>query len=201
MKGVGHEEEQGIMDDGKRWQKIEGIVYLIGFMLCIPAANWMIGHVGTICPPDSPCLIPVAPGLMAPSGVLTIGLALVLRDLVQRRLGLRWAGLAILAGGAVSALVAPPALALASTAAFLVSEFADLAVFTPLQKRGLVLAVLLSSIAGLFVDSVVFLQLAFGNLDHLLGQVVGKAWMVVLSLPAIALLRQRDARLGFSAHA
>jgi uncharacterized PurR-regulated membrane protein YhhQ (DUF165 family) len=71
-------------------------------------------------------------------------------------------------------------------------------VFTPLQKRGLVLAVFLSSIAGLFVDSVVFLKLAFGDLDFLLGQVVGKAWMVVLSLPAIALLRQRDARLGFT---
>ncbi len=189
------------MDDSKRRQTIEGIVYLIGFMLCIPAANWLIGHVGTICPPDSPCLIPVAPGLMAPSGVVTIGLALVLRDLVQRRLGLRWAGLAILAGGAISAVVAPAALAVASTAAFLVSEFVDLAVFTPLQKRGLVLAVFLSSIAGLFVDSVVFLQLAFGNLDFLLGQVVGKAWMVVLSLPAIALLRQRDARLGLSAGA
>lgn len=189
------------MVDGKRRQKIEGIVYLIGFMLCIPAANWMIGHVGTVCPPDSPCLIPVAPGLMAPSGVLTIGLALVLRDLVQRRLGLRWAGFAIVAGGAISALVAPAALAAASTAAFLLSEFVDLAVFTPLQKRGLVFAVFLSSIVGLFVDSVVFLQLAFGNLDFLLGQVVGKAWMVVLSLPAIALLRQRDARLGYAPNA
>jgi uncharacterized PurR-regulated membrane protein YhhQ (DUF165 family) len=81
------------------------------------------------------------------------------------------------------------------------SEFVDLAVFTPLQKRGLVLAVFLSSIAGLFVDSVVFLQLAFGNLDFLLGQVAGKAWMVVLSLPAIALLRQRDARLGYAPNA
>jgi hypothetical protein len=97
--------------------------------------------------------------------------------------------------------VAPPALAAASTAAFLLSEFVDLAVFTPLQKRGLVFAVFLSSIVGLFVDSVVFLQLAFGNLDFLLGQVVGKAWMVVLSLPAIALLRQRDARLGYSPNA
>jgi uncharacterized PurR-regulated membrane protein YhhQ (DUF165 family) len=198
LKGRGSDVEQDAMDDGRRRQRIEGIVYLIGFMLCIPASNWLIGHVGTVCPPGEPCLIPVAPGLMAPSGVVTVGLALVLRDLVQRRLGLVWAGLAILVGGAISALVAPAALALASTAAFLLSEFADLAVFTPLQKRGLVLAVFLSSIAGLFVDSVVFLQLAFGNLDFLLGQVVGKAWMVVLSLPAIALLRQRDARLGFT---
>ena len=58
----------------------------------------MIGHVGTVCPPGSPCLIPVAPGLMAPSGVVMIGLALVLRDLVQRRLGKLWGLGAVLAG-------------------------------------------------------------------------------------------------------
>jgi uncharacterized PurR-regulated membrane protein YhhQ (DUF165 family) len=187
------------MDRNAR-QRIEGITYLAGFMLCIPAANWLIGHVGTVCPPSQPCLIPVAPGLMAPSGVVTIGLALVLRDLVQRRLGLRWTALAIVGGGALSALVAPAALAVASIVAFLLSEFADLAVFTPLQKRGLVLAVFLSSIVGLIVDSLVFLQLAFGDLTFLPGQIIGKAWMVVLSLPVIALLRRRDARLGYAPH-
>jgi hypothetical protein len=43
---------------------------------------------------------------------------------------------------------------------------------------------------------VVFLWLAFGSLDFLLGQVVGKAWMVLLSLPLVALLRRRDASRG-----
>ena len=70
--------------------RTEGYLYLLGFGLSIPAANWMIGNVGTVCVPEGPCLIPVAPGVMAPSGVVMIGLALVLRDLVQRRLGLRW---------------------------------------------------------------------------------------------------------------
>ena len=70
-----------------------------------------------------------------------VGLALVLRDLVQRRLGLYWAIAAILIGGALSWMIAPPFLVLASVTAFLVSEFADLAVYTPLQKRGLVLPV------------------------------------------------------------
>ncbi|MEZ5888999.1 MAG: hypothetical protein R3D52_01315 [Xanthobacteraceae bacterium] len=32
------------------------------------------------------------------------------------------------------------------------------------------------------VDSIVFLWLAFGSLDFLAGQVVGKAWMVLLSI-------------------
>jgi uncharacterized PurR-regulated membrane protein YhhQ (DUF165 family) len=121
--------------------RIQGFAFLIGFALCIPAANWMIGNLGSFCVPNGPCLIPVAPGIMAPSGVLMIGLALVLRDLVQRRLGQIWAFAAIAMGVVLSALLAPPALVLASAAAFLLSETADLAVYTPLQKRGLVLAV------------------------------------------------------------
>ena len=47
--------------------------------------------------------------MMAPSGVSMIGLALVLRDLVQRRLGRVAALLAIVAGAALSGAVAPPA--------------------------------------------------------------------------------------------
>ncbi len=76
----------------------EGIVFLVLFALTIPAANWLIGHVGTVCQPAGPCLVPVAPGLMAPSGLIMAGAALVLRDLVQRRLGASTSSLAILAG-------------------------------------------------------------------------------------------------------
>ena len=70
-----------------KFTRTEGYLFLVGFMLTIPAANWLIGNAGTLCLEKGPCLIPVAPGLMAPSGVLMIGLALVLRDMVQRRLG------------------------------------------------------------------------------------------------------------------
>ncbi len=174
-------------------RRLSGFLFLAGFGLCIPAANWLIGNVGTVCVPQGPCLIPVAPGIMAPSGVLMIGLALVLRDLVQRRLGLPWAMAAIGAGTVLSALLAPPALVLASAAAFLVSEALDLAVFTPLQRRGLVLAVAASSLVGLVADSLVFLWLAFGSLDFLAGQVIGKAWMVAAALPLIHWLRHREA--------
>jgi uncharacterized PurR-regulated membrane protein YhhQ (DUF165 family) len=177
-------------------RRIQGFAFLIGFALCIPAANWMIGNLGSFCVPNGPCLIPVAPGIMAPSGVLMIGLALVLRDLVQRRLGLTWAFAAIAAGVVLSAALAPPSLVLASAAAFLLSETADLAVYTPLQKRGLVLAVAASGAVGLVVDSVVFLLLAFGSLDFLAGQILGKAWMVLLALPFIHWLRRHDARRG-----
>ncbi len=160
------------------------------FLACIPLANWMIGHVGTVCVPNGPCLVPVAPRLMAPSGVLTVGAALVLRDVVQRCLGL-WAGLAaIVLGTGLSALVAPGALVLASGVAFALSELADCAVYTPLQRRRLVLAVVASSCVGLVVDSVAFLALAFGNLDFLAGQVVGKLWAVAIAVPLIRLLRR-----------
>jgi uncharacterized PurR-regulated membrane protein YhhQ (DUF165 family) len=171
-------------------------VFLILFALTIPAANWLIGNAGTKCVPNGPCLIPVAPGLMAPSGVTLIGIALVLRDLVQRRLGLGVVSGAIMVGAALSAVFAPPSLVIASTLAFLLSEIADLAVYTPLARRRLVAAVVASGTVGLVVDSVVFLWLAFGSLDFLAGQVVGKAWMVLLSIPFVMWLRRRDERIG-----
>jgi hypothetical protein len=103
---------------------------------------------------------------------------------------------AILFGAALSAFLAPPAVVIASGAAFLLSELADLVVYTPLQQRRFILAVVLSSLVGLVVDSAVFLYLAFGSLDFLPGQVVGKAWMVLLAIPVVHWLRRRDQRLG-----
>ena len=181
-----------------RKKKAKAIGYFLAFIACIPAANWMIGHVGTVCVPHGPCLVPVWPwgpdghALMAPSGVLMIGLALVLRDLVQRRLGRNLALAAIVAGAALSGAVAPTQLIVASAAAFLLSELADFAVYTPLQSRGLVLAVLASSVVGLLVDSVLFLWLAFGSLEFLAGQVLGKLWMVLLALPVVHWIRKRE---------
>ncbi len=160
------------------------------FLASIPLANWMIGNIGTVCVPNGPCLVPVAPGLMAPSGVLTVGVALVLRDVVQRCLGLSIGLLAILGGTALSALVAPAPLVVASGIAFLLSELADFSVYTPLQRRRLILAVVASSVIGLVVDSVVFLWLAFGSLGYLPGQVVGKLWAVLIAVPLVRLLRR-----------
>jgi uncharacterized PurR-regulated membrane protein YhhQ (DUF165 family) len=176
---------------------LEGWIFLAAFCLTIPAANWMIGHLGTQCR-DGVCTVPVAPGIFAPSGVLMVGAALVLRDLVQRRLGAAYGLGAILIGAAISAALATPALVVASAAAFLLSEFADFAVYTPLARRRLIAAVTASSLVGLVVDSVVFLYLAFGSLDFLLGQVIGKMWMVMIALPFVAYLRRRDERLGLT---
>jgi uncharacterized PurR-regulated membrane protein YhhQ (DUF165 family) len=191
-------EGSGMTSDREQQRRREGAIFLILFALTIPAANWLIGHVGTTCIANGPCVVPVAPGLMAPSGVMMVGVALVLRDLVQRRLGAVMSALAILCGTGLSAMLAPPSLVLASGVAFLLSEFADLGVYTPLARRRLVVAVVASSVVGLVVDSIVFLWLAFGSLDFLLGQVVGKGWMVLLSIPFVAWLRRRDERLGMA---
>jgi len=136
---------------------------------------------------------------MAPSGVLMIGLALVLRDLVQRRLGVEFGVGAIIVGAAISAGLAPPSLVVASAAAFLLSEFADFAVYTPLARRRLVVAVFTSSVVGLVVDSIVFLWLAFGSLEFLTGQIIGKLWMVLLAIPFVVYMRRRDERVGLKA--
>lgn len=155
------------------------VVALILFAATIPAANWLIGNVGTHCIPNGPCVIPVGFGLDAPSGVLMIGIALVLRDWLQELSNWVMALCAIILGGAISLMVSPPALALASVTAFMVSEIADLAVYTPLRKHGRHFAVILSGLAGAVVDSILFLGIAFGSLAYAPGQIVGKLYASV----------------------
>lgn len=158
---------------------IIGILAALCFLATVPAANWLIQHAGIRCVPSGPCLVPVWPGVEAPSGVLIVGLAFVLRDIVHKTLGVGAAVMAIIAGCLLSAIIAPTSLVLASAAAFLISELADLAVYQPLRRRGFLRAVLFSSVAGAAVDSAVFLQVAFGSQDYFLGQLIGKAWMVL----------------------
>jgi uncharacterized PurR-regulated membrane protein YhhQ (DUF165 family) len=108
-----------------------------------------------------------------------IGVALLLRDLVQRHYGKALSLGCILAGAALSFFIATPALAIASASAFLFSELADFAVYTPLARRRFALAIILSCIAGAVADSILFLWLAFGSLEHLAGQIIGKAYAAI----------------------
>lgn len=161
------------------------------FAATIPAANWLIGNVGVQFSPNDPHLVPVGFGLMAPSGVLMVGAALVLRDIVHERLGGSWALAAIAFGAAVSWWLAAPSLVVASVLAFTLSELADFAVYAPLRKRQLGLAVLASGIAGSIIDSAVFLWLAFGSLAFIEGQIVGKLWMSLAALLFLVAMRCR----------
>ena len=74
---------------------------------------------------------------------------------------------------------------IASVATVLLSELSDYAVYTLLQERRLITAVVASSLAGLIIDSIVFRYLNLGSLDYFGGQIVGKAWMVLLAIPVI----------------
>lgn len=168
-----------------------GYLTLVAFIATIPAANWLIGNFGTTCTPDGPCLLPVGFGLRAPSGVLVMGIALVLRDIVHERFGWKIASTSIFVGAVVSAIFASPTLAAASALAFLLSEFADLVVYAPLRKRRLTLAVVLSGLVGSIIDSAAFLLLAFGSLDFVLGQSLGKFWMTLLAVPILWILRNQ----------
>lgn len=154
-------------------------IIAVAFLACIPIANWLIGNVGTTCIPNGPCLIPVAPGMMAPSGVLLIGVALALRDAVQEALGRTWVLGLVIAGAAMSFLLGSPALALASATAFLLSELADFAVYDRLRKRGLALAVMLSGIVGAVLDSLLFSWLAFGTVGWAPGLILAKLYASV----------------------
>ncbi|MDF2797374.1 MAG: beta-carotene 15,15-monooxygenase [Devosia sp.] len=167
-----------------------GAIAIVAFVLTVPAANWMVLNVGSTCFPHGPCVIPVWPGVLAPSGVALAGLSLVLRDLVQEEVGVRWAFAAVLVGAIIAALVASPQLAVASAGAFLVAELADLLIYTALRRRGLFVASLASSMVGLLLDSLIFLLVAFGSIDLLLGQSLGKAWMVLAATPILFLIRR-----------
>jgi hypothetical protein len=170
------------------------LITFVAYLLTIPAANLMIGHVGTTCIPDGPCLLPVGFGLMAPSGVYMAGLALILRDFVQRDMGKGWSLVAIALGAGLSAAVAPVPLAIASAVAFGISELLDFAIYTPLARRRFITALVVSSAAGAAADSAIFLWLAFGSLDHIAGQMVGKAWMII-GAAAVVYATSRTARV------
>ena len=167
---------------------------LFAFMATIPLSNWLIGNVGTTCIPDGPCLLPTGFGLSAPSGVLMVGAALVLRDLIHEHFGAHTAAVAIISGAALSAAIASPALVIASGAAFLLSELADLAVYTPLRQRRLYTALFLSGLIGALVDSAVFLFLAFGSLEFIAGQILGKFWVTLLALPLFFMIQRQRAQ-------
>ena len=148
----------------------------LAFALTIPAANWLIGNVGTTCIPEGPCLVPVGFGLMAPSGVLMIGLALVLRDWLHELAGWRWSVVAVLFGGVLSLIFSAPSLAIASAVAFTFAELADTAVYSKIREKSRPLAVMASQVVGAAIDSALFVYLAFGSFEFSAGTTLAKIY-------------------------
>jgi queuosine precursor transporter len=158
-----------------------GIISIVGYVATILLANFLVARFGTV---------PVGFGLAAPAAVYAVGLALTLRDVSQLELGRVPVIVAIIVGAGLSFLVAP-SFALASGAAFLFSEFADFAIYTPLERRNWPLALAASNAVGLVIDSLIFLWIAFGSLAFLAGQIVGKAEMTLAALAVLAVIRGR----------
>lgn len=165
-------------------QRTIGMITFAGYILTIFIANLAITTFG---------VVPVGFGLMAPAGVYFAGLTFSLRDALQETLGRRWVIVAIVIGALVSAGLSAQ-LALASGLAFLFSELADFAVYTPLRNRSWLGAVVASNTIGVVVDSALFLWLAFGSLAFLPGQIVGKLWMTALAVVLIVAWRRFAAR-------
>ena len=161
----------------------KGWLFLGAYVGCIVAANWAVSTFG---------LVPVLgiSGLLAPAGVYFAGLTFACRNQVQEDLGRRWSVLAIPVGALLSALTGSTHFALASGLTFLLSETCDYLVYTPIRKRGRPLAMAASCVVADVVDSVVFLLLAFGSLDALAGQLVGK-WLVVVPIVIFLGVRSR----------
>lgn len=152
---------------------------VIGALL---AANWVTTDYG---------FIPVGFGFEATAGTFFAGITLASRDAVQDVFGRLAVLVLIVVGTAVSFILAEPAIAVASAAAFGLAELFDFLVYTPIRERATfgdrrwAVAVVASNIVGALTDTVVFLGIAFG-LDAigpaLLGQMVGKSWATLAYL-------------------
>lgn len=174
---------------------IRASVIAVAYVSTVVLANWLTSHFG---------LVAAGFALLVPAGTYAAGLALGLRDGLQDVGGIRWVLAGIGVGTAVSFAVADPFIAAASGAAFLVAELADLAVYTPLRRRGWRRALVASNAVGSVVDTLLFLWLAGFPVtgQSVAGQLLVKAvWctvavLVVREVARRALSRQRQFRVG-----
>lgn len=151
------------------------------FLGCILAANAVTTDFG---------MVPVGFGLTATAGTYFAGLTFILRDALQDAAGKRWTLAVIALGAVMSFAISAPFIALASAVAFGLSELADLAVYTPLRKRGYIRAAVASNIVGSLVDTIAFLAIAgFPIADAILGQMVGKLAITAAAVIAVAITR------------
>tara|TARA_R100000501_G_C2535559_1_gene56614 strand:- start:20 stop:508 length:489 start_codon:yes stop_codon:yes gene_type:complete len=134
-------------------------------------------------------IVSVGFGLSAPAGVFFAGMAFTLRDGLHEFGGRVWVLGAIVVGGVLSYFI-DPVFALASATAFTVSELVDYSIYAPLRRRSWLPAVVVSNIGGLTVDSLLFLWIAFGSLEFIEGQLLGKAYMTLVFVVPLWLYRR-----------
>ncbi len=120
--------------------------YTALYIALIVAVNYAFTVVPLMTLPDGSKWPPVS---------LAVGFVFVVRDFAQREIGHRVL-IAMLLGALLSYYLANPFVAIASAAAFAVSELADWAVYS-FTKRPLSQRILYSSAIGTPLDSAVFL--------------------------------------------
>lgn len=127
--------------------------FSIAYVAIIPLTNWLFSHVG---------VMPIwgTQYVFHPLSFL-VGLWLVLRDFSHKELGDRMIFVPVLLGMAASFYSADQRIAVASAVAFMVSECVDYAIYR-WTNRPLAQRVLLSSAAGVPIDSLLFSGIAFG---------------------------------------
>ena len=161
--------------------KTVGALAAAAYVAAIVAANWLVTRFG---------MVPVGFGLAAPAGVYVVGVALVLRDIVQVSLGRRIMLVALALGVVLSYVISDPFVAQASALAFGFSELLDFALFTWIAPRW-ARAVLIAGLAGAVLDSIIFLSVAFGSLAFLPGQIVGKSYGILLASVVVVARRRK----------
>lgn len=149
------------------------IATIITFLLLIVAVNVGFGLWGPV-----------------PAVFALVGLAMVARDFVNESWGRPVVAALIVVGAGISALLAAPAIALASVVAFVVAESLDFGVFVAVRDRlGLVYGVAISGVVGSIADSLIFLTIAFGSLAFFTQQVTGKLIATFAAVTVIALVQ------------
>lgn len=127
-------------------QRLLSTRFTLMYIALIVAVNYGFSVVPLVKLPD---------GTMWPPLSLVVGFIFVVRDFAQREIGHRVL-LAMLIGAALSYVMADPYVAVASAAAFLVSELADWLIYS-LTKRPLSQRIIYSSLLSAPLDSAVFL--------------------------------------------
>lgn len=163
--------------------RTQALAAFTAYVLSVVAANYATARYG---------LISALPGILVTAGTYAAGTSLIARDIVQDTAGRAAVIAGIVVGAGISSVTASPILAVASGAAFLTSELADMAVYTPLRRHGWARAVLASNVVGAAIDTAVFLAIAPFPLSWpvFAGQMVVKAvWVSVAVVGPVALWR------------
>lgn len=164
------------------------IIWPVLYIALIPLVNWLFAYTPALQITSEIAFNPLS---------LLVGLVFIARDFAQRAIG-HYIAFAMMLALALTLKLAGPALALASGAAFLISEIADWAVYT-FTRRPFSERVLISTLIAAPIDTFAFLYGAsFSNVgDEALSLGNAFSWIAGKFLAAIiifVLIRQRERR-------